>query len=92
MRSGWTRRWGAPVGRLNWVHYMRCEMASDIEPRLQRIRLQIDNPETPLNLALVTRYALAGRDPQEPTPVLLASVIPPRPRPSNHPSPPRRDT
>ena len=71
---------GALVGWLICVRYLRREIAADIRPRLQRI--QIDNLETSLNLALVTRYAdLAGCPSQGPTPVLPSSVIPPRPRP-----------
>lgn len=76
---------GALAGCLICVRYLRREIAADIGPRLQRIQLQLDNLETALNLALVTRYAdLTGRLPQEP-PVIPSSVIPPRPRPPESP-------
>lgn len=77
---------GALAGCLLCLRYLRREIAADIGPRLQRIQLQLDNLETALNLALVTRYAdLAGRPPQGPEPILPGSVIPPRPRPSEWP-------
>ena len=70
---------GALAGCLICVRYLRREIAADIEPRLKRIQLQLDNLETALNLTLVTRYAdLTGRLPQEP------QVIP-RPRSSEPP-------
>ena len=73
---------GVLAGCLVCVRYLRREIAADIGPRLQRIQLQLDNLETGLNLALVTRYAdLTGRLPHEP-PVIPNAVIPPRPRPS----------
>jgi hypothetical protein len=71
---------GALAGCLVCVRYLRREIAADIGPRLQRIQLQLDNLETALNLALVTRYAdLTGRLPQEPS-LVPSSAIPPRPR------------
>ena len=76
---------GALAGCLMCVRYLRREIAADIGPRLQRIKLQLDNLETALNLALVTRYVdLTGRLPQEP-PVIPSSVIPPRPRTGDSP-------
>jgi hypothetical protein len=39
------------------VRYLRREVAADIGPRLRRLQLQLDNLETAINLALVTRYA-----------------------------------
>jgi hypothetical protein len=38
------------------VRYMRHAILADIGPTLRRIRLQIDNLESAINLALVTRY------------------------------------
>jgi hypothetical protein len=77
---------GTLAGCLICIRYLRREIAADIGPKLRRIELQLDNLETAVNLALVTRYAdLAGRPPQGPAPVLPSSVIPPRPRPSESP-------
>jgi hypothetical protein len=42
------------------VRYLRHEMAADICPRLRRLQLQLDNLESAVNLALVTRYAELG--------------------------------
>jgi hypothetical protein len=39
------------------VRYLRHEVAADIGPRLRRLQLQLDNLETAVNLALMTRYA-----------------------------------
>jgi hypothetical protein len=76
---------GALMGCLVCVRYLRREIAADIGPRLQRIQLQLDNLETGLNLALVTRYAdLAGRLPQEPV-AIPSPAIQPRPRLSEPP-------
>jgi hypothetical protein len=75
---------GALGGCLVCIRYLRREIAADIGPKLRRIQLQLDNLETALNLALVTRYAdLAGRPPQ--APVLPRSVVAPPPRPSESP-------
>ena len=59
---------GAAAMFLIRLAYLRREVAADIEPRLRRIQVQLDNLETALNLALVTRYAE------------LAEIRPPRPR------------
>jgi hypothetical protein len=48
---------GAIAAGLIRLAYIRREVAADIEPRLRRIQLQLDNLETALNLAIVTRYA-----------------------------------
>lgn len=48
---------GVLMGGALCVRYLRHEVAADIAPRLQRVQLQLDNLETALNLALVTRYA-----------------------------------
>lgn len=37
--------------------YLRREIAADIDPRLKRIQLQLDNIESALNLVITTRYA-----------------------------------
>jgi hypothetical protein len=39
------------------VRYLRHEIAADIGPQLRHIRGKLDNLESALNLALVTRYA-----------------------------------
>lgn len=76
---------GVLAGCLICIRYLRREIAADIGPRLRRIELQLDNLETALNLALVTRYAdLSAGLPQRP-PVLPNSVVPPRPRPPDSP-------
>jgi hypothetical protein len=78
---------GALAGCLICIRYLRREIAADIGPKLRRIELQLDNLETAVNLALVTRYAdLAERPSQGPTPVLPSSIIPPRPRRSQSPN------
>ncbi len=71
---------GTVAGCLICIRYLRREIAADIGPRLRRIQLQLDNLETALNLAMVTRYAdmaegLAWRPPAPPH-----AVAPPRPR------------
>ena len=44
-------------------------VAADITPRLQHVQLQLDNLETAINLALVTRYAeISGHLPITPPP------------------------
>jgi hypothetical protein len=48
---------GVLVGGMFCVRYLRREVAADIGPRLRRMQFQLDNLETAINLALVTRYA-----------------------------------
>jgi hypothetical protein len=48
---------GTIAGCLICIRYLRREIAADIGPRLRRIQLQLDNLETAVNLAMVTRYA-----------------------------------
>lgn len=48
---------GAIAASLTRLVYLRREVAADIEPRLRRIQLQLDNLETAINLAMMTRYA-----------------------------------
>ncbi len=48
---------GVLMGGALCVRYLRHEVAADIAPRLQHVQLQLDNLETAINLALVTRYA-----------------------------------
>lgn len=48
---------GVLMGGALCVRYLRHEVAADITPRLQHVQLQLDNLETAINLALVTRYA-----------------------------------
>lgn len=65
---------GVLMGGALCVHYLRHEIAADICPRLRRLQLQLDNLESAVNLALVTRYAeLASQLPRE------APVPAPRP-------------
>lgn len=48
---------GLLMGCTLCVHYLRREIAADIGPALKRVELQLDNIETQLNLAIMTRYA-----------------------------------
>ena len=48
------------------VRYLRHEVAADIGPRLRRLQLQLDNLETAVNLALMTRYAELSKTPPAP--------------------------
>jgi hypothetical protein len=69
---------GVLMGGALCVHYLRHEIAADICPRLRRLQLQLDNLESAVNLALVTRYAelasqLSGETPRQ------APVPAPRP-------------
>jgi len=60
---------GVLVGGLLCVRYLRHEIAADIGPALRRMRVQLDNLETAINLELVTRYAeLSGQLPRDPGP------------------------
>lgn len=59
---------GVLAGGALCVRYLRREVAADIGPRLRRLQLQLENLETAVNLALVTRYAeLSARPLPEPT-------------------------
>jgi hypothetical protein len=51
---------GIIVGGMFCVRYLRHEVAANIGPRMRRIQAQLDNLETAVNLALVTRYAELG--------------------------------
>lgn len=58
---------GVLMGGALCVRYLRHEVAADITPRLQHVQLQLDNLETAINLALVTRYAeISGHLPTTP--------------------------
>ena len=48
---------GVLVGGMVCVRYLRHEVAANIGPSMRRMRSQLDNLETAVNLALVTRYA-----------------------------------
>jgi len=81
---------GALLGCLICIRYLRREIAADIGPRLRRIETQLDNLETALNLALVTRYVdlsagLTQRPPALSNSVLSNSGVPPRMRPPESP-------
>ncbi len=47
---------GTLVGGMFCVRYFRHEVAADIGPSMRRMQSQLDNLETAVNLALVTRY------------------------------------
>ena len=51
---------GVLVGGMFCVRYLRHEIAADIGPALRRMRSQLDNLETAMNLELATRYAELG--------------------------------
>jgi hypothetical protein len=58
---------GVIMGGTVCVRYLRREIAADIGPKLKRVQLQLDNIETQLNLAIMTRYAeLSTRAPDDP--------------------------
>ena len=48
---------GVLVGGMFCVRYLRHEVAANIDPSIRRMKAQLDNIETAVNLALVTRYA-----------------------------------
>ena len=77
---------GAIAACLIRLAYLRREVAADIEPRPRRIQVQLDNLETALNLAVVTRYADMAEGLPRWLPVPPHAVVPPRPR---TPEPPR---
>jgi len=54
---------GVLVGGMFCIRYLRHEIAADIGPAMRRMRSQLDNLETAVNLALVTRYAELGQRP-----------------------------
>jgi hypothetical protein len=57
---------GVLIGGALCVRYLRHEIAADIGPRLRRLQIQLDNLESAINLAVVTRYAeLGSRPPRE---------------------------
>jgi uncharacterized membrane-anchored protein YhcB (DUF1043 family) len=47
---------GVLAGGALCVRFLRREIAADVGPRLRRLQLQLDNLETQLNLAIMTRY------------------------------------
>jgi hypothetical protein len=58
---------GVLMGGALCVRYLRHEVAADITPRLQHVQRQLDNLETAINLALVTRYVeISGQLPAPP--------------------------
>ena len=60
---------GVLMGGALCVRYLRREVAADIGPKLKHMQLQLDNIETELNLAIMTRHAeLATCSPGAPTP------------------------
>jgi hypothetical protein len=48
---------GILAGGALCIRYLRREIAADIGPQLKRMQNQLDNIESAINLALVTRYA-----------------------------------
>jgi hypothetical protein len=67
---------GTIAGCLICIRYLRREIAADIGPRLKRIENQLDNLETAVNLAMVTRYVdvaeIRAPRPRTPEPPLAA--------------------
>jgi hypothetical protein len=58
---------GVLIGGAICVRYLRQEVAGDIGPKLRRMQLQLDNLESAINLALVTRHTeLGNRPPHDP--------------------------
>jgi uncharacterized membrane protein YciS (DUF1049 family) len=61
---------GALVGAFFCIRYLRREIAADIGPKLKRMQAQLDNLESALNLAVLSRYAELGeRHPPQPLPM-----------------------
>jgi hypothetical protein len=57
---------GVLAGLAICIRYMRREMLADIGPKLRHMQAQLDNMESALNLALVSRYAeLSSRPAQD---------------------------
>jgi len=52
---------GMLVGGMFCVRYLRHEVAANIGPSIRRMKAQLENLETAVNLALVTRYADLGQ-------------------------------
>ena len=60
---------GALVGAVFCIRYLRRELTADIGPKLKRMQAQLDNLESALNLAVLSRYAELGeRLPSQPWP------------------------
>ena len=58
---------GVVMGGTLCVCYLRREIAAEIGPSLKRVQLQLDNLETQLNVAIMSRYAeLCSRLPADP--------------------------
>lgn len=67
---------GVLTGGMFCVRYLRHEIAADIGPRLRHMQLQLDNLESAVNLALITRYAEIGRPPAGPPLIPLSRRSP----------------
>jgi hypothetical protein len=57
---------GVIAGGAVCLQYLRKEIAADVGPRLKRIQLQLDNIESDLNLAFLTRSSELARRPSDP--------------------------
>lgn len=51
---------GLTAGGALCVRYVRREVTDEIGPKLKRVQLQLDNIESALNLAIMTRYSDLG--------------------------------
>jgi hypothetical protein len=51
---------GVLAGGALCVRYLRREIAADVGPTLRHMRLQLDNLEAAVNLALMSRYLELG--------------------------------
>jgi hypothetical protein len=51
---------GVLLGGALCVRYLRREIAADIGPSLRHMRLQLDNLESAVNLALMSKYLELG--------------------------------
>jgi hypothetical protein len=56
---------GVIMGGALCVGYLRREITDDIGPKLKRVQIQLDNIESALNLAIMTRYAEISSRPSE---------------------------
>jgi hypothetical protein len=60
---------GALVGAVFCIRYLRRELTADIGPKLKRMQAQLDNLESAIHLAVLSRYAELGeRLPPQPLP------------------------
>jgi ABC-type lipoprotein release transport system permease subunit len=71
---------GLIMGGALCVRYIRREVTDDIGPKLRRVQIQLDNIESAVNLAIMTRYTeLSTRLPSDSAGQLPSSASHPAP-------------